>query len=244
MSGSTNRLVGNRLALVGAGLYFLEWVGISLAPSLPTDKLGTNEGTIIATYADHPAKTAFLAGWLSLVLLGRIAFCVGLRDAFRQLPRSLRLADLAIGLMAVSVVIEIVDYGLVATGAWLAQAGAAPGTVAAFDTAGTTLFTLVLAPAGAAVLCGSLAMLLSGLFARWLSWLGIAAGGLLAVGGVEVTAAAGSSGSLHDLGSLPLPLVWVWLIATGVVLFRAAPSRRRNHVSDAAQPSQLRESVV
>ncbi len=244
MSGTANRLIGNRLALTGAVLYFLEWVGISLAPSLPTDKLGTNEGTIIASYAQHPAKTAFLAGWLSLVLLGRIAFCVGLRDAFRASPRSLRLADLAIGLMIVSVVIEVVDYGLVATGAWLAHAGATPGTVAAFDTAGTSLFALIFAPAGAAVFCGALAMLLSGLFARWLAWLGIVAGGLLALGGVEVSAAAGTSGTLHDLGSLPLPLVWIWLISTGVVLFRAAPSRHRPAEAGSAQPSQLRESLV
>lgn len=226
MTTTTSRLVGNRLALVGALIYFMEWIGIVIAPSLPTDKLGVGKASIVAAYAQHPAKTAFLAGWLSVVILGRIAFCVGLRDAFRPSPRSLRLADLAIGAMIVSVTIEIVGYGLVATGAWLADAGAAPGAIVALDAADTTIFPLVLAPLGASVFCGALAMLLSGLFARWLAWLGLVAGGLLVLGGVELSAATGSSGLLHDIGVKPIPLVWIWLLATGVVLFRATPRPR------------------
>ena len=225
MKATTSTLVGNRLALVGAVLYFGEWIGIAIAPSLPTDKLGVGPASIVAAYAEDPSRTAFLAGWLSFVLLGRIAFCVGLRDAFRLSPRSLRLADFAIGAMVVSVVVEIVGYGLVATGAWLADAGAAPGAIVALDAANTTIFPLILAPLGVSVFCGALAMLLSGLFARWLAWLGLVAGGLLVLGGVEFSAAAGSSGLLHDIGVTPIPLIWIWLLATGVVLFQATPRR-------------------
>jgi hypothetical protein len=227
MAAMPARLVGNRLALFGAVLYFGEWIGIVIAPSLPTDKLGVGSASIVAAYTQSPSRTAFLAGWLSVVILGRIAFCVGLRDAFRLCPRSLRLADFAVGAMVVSVSIEVISYGFVATGAWLAKAGAAPSSIVAFDTAGATFFYLIIAPVGVAVFAGSLAMLLSSLFARWLAWLGVVAGALLAAGGIESSAAAGSSGGLHDLGLMPIPLFWIWIIVTGITLFRATPRRER-----------------
>ena len=93
-----------------------------IAPSLPTDKLGVGPASIVAAYTESRSKAAFLAGWLSVVILGRIAFCAGIRDAFRLSPRSLRLADFAVGAMVVSVSIEVISYGFVATGAWLAKA--------------------------------------------------------------------------------------------------------------------------
>ena len=223
MTAVPTRLVGNRLALAGAVLYFGEWIGIAIAPSLPTDKLGVDPASIVAAYTESPAKTAFLAGWLSFVLLGRIAFCVGLRDAFRLSPRSLRLADFAIGAMVVSVVLEVIGYGLVATGGWLADAGTAPAAVVALDAANTTLFPLIIVPLGAAVFTGSLAMLLSGLFARWLGWFGLVVGALLVVGAIEASAAAGSSGVVHNIGFMPIPLFWIWILATGALLFRATP---------------------
>ena len=222
MTAVPTRLVGNRLALAGAVLYFGEWIGIAIAPSLPTDKLGVDPASIVAAYTESPAKTAFLAGWLSFVTLGRIAFCVGLRDAFRLSPRSLRLADFAIGAMVVSVVHEVIGYGLVATGGWLADAGTAPAAVVALDAANTTLFPLIIVPLGAAVFTGSLAMLLSGLFARWLGWFGLVVGALLVVGpskpaprGIE------RRRSRHRLHADP-PLL-IWILATGAVLFRATP---------------------
>lgn len=227
MTTTTSRLVGNRLALAGAVLYFGEWIGIAIAPSLPTEKLSVDSASIVAAYAENLAKTAFLAGWLSFVILGRVAFCVGLRDAFRLSPRSLRLADFAIGAMIVSVTIEVISYGFVATGAWLAKAGAAPSSIVALDTAGSMFFYLIVAPIGVAVFAGSLAMLLSSLFPRWLAWLGLVAGALLVAGGIESSAAAGSSGGLHDLGLMPIPLFWIWIIVTGVILFRATPRRER-----------------
>jgi len=224
------QLRGNRLALAGAVLYFLEWVVIVIAPSLPTDKLGKDPASIAAAYAHQPARTALLAGWLSVVLLGRILFIVAVRDALREVPRAHVLLDWAVAAMAVSVVIEIVDYALVASGAWLAHAGASAATIVALDTAGTILFLMIFGPVGVSALAASIAMRQSRLFPAWLCWLGVAGGALLALGGIIAASAQGSSGGFHDvggvLGAIPVAIVWIWLVATGVVVWRAAPNAR------------------
>ena len=230
MESRRSDLVGNRLALTGAVLYFMEWVVIVIAPSLPTDKLGHGQAAIAAAYAGHPARTALLAGWLSFVLLGRILFCVGLRNALRDSGRPSSLADWAIGVMAVSVGIEVIDYGLVASAAWLAHANASVGAIVALDTAGSTLFHLVVAPIGVSVFACSVAMLVSGLFRRWLCVLGLVVAPLIVAAGVVGGAAQGSTGALHHVGAAlegpPIGVWWIWMIATGVMLFRAAPRRR------------------
>ncbi len=225
------RLIGNRLALVGALLYLSEWVVIPFVPDLPTDDLGEDASAIAAAYAGHGTELAFLAGWLSFALLGRVVFVAALRSTFRDSPRELTLADVAIGAMILSVAIEVVQLGLIATAAWLAEAEADAASIAVLDAAGTVLFGLILAPIGVSVLASSLAMLLSGLFPRWLSWLGVIAGALVIVGGVVSTTGAGDSGTLHDLADPltgpPVALFWLWMIATSIVLFRSAPPLRR-----------------
>jgi hypothetical protein len=203
----------------------MEWVVIAIAPSLPTDKLGKDPASIAAAYAEHPSRTALLAGWLSVVLLGRILFVAGLRDALRDAPQSRVLLDWAFGAMVVSVTIEIADYALVASGAWLAHAGAGADSIVALDTVGTVAFLVLFGPIGASVLAAALGMRASRLFPVWLGWLGVVAGGLLAVGGILGASAKGSTGAFHDIGgalaSIPVPFVWVWLVATGVIVWRA-----------------------
>ena len=69
----------------------------------------------------------------------------------------------------------------------------------------------------------------SGLFARWLCWLGIVAGALIVAGGVVGAAGAGDSGTVHDLADPltgpPVAAFWIWMLATSIVLFRRAPAR-------------------
>jgi len=210
--GSKARLVGGRLALVGALLYVSEWLVIPFSVDLPTDDLGDDASVIAAAYAGHGTELAFLAGWLSFALLGRIVFVAALRSAFRDSPRETTLVDIAVAAMAVSVAIEIVQLGLVATAGWLAEANADAGAIVALDGAGTVLFGLVLAPIGASVLASSMAMLLSGLFARWRAILGVVAGALVVAGGVVSTTGAGDTGTVHDLADPltgpPVALFW------------------------------------
>jgi len=228
MTSRRGQLVGNRIALVGTALYFCEWIAIAFIPNVPTDKLGVDPAAIVATYT-HPQRIAFAAGWFSFFLLGRVVFCAALRNAFYGMRRELLFADISLVAMGASVVLEVGSFALVAAAAWLVDAHGTADTIVALDSAGSTMFEMVWGPIAMSVLAGSLAMLLSGLFPKWLSWLGVVAGGLLAVGSVLGAAGLGSSGAVHDVGgaltSLPVPGIWVWMIATSVILFRATPRR-------------------
>jgi len=145
------------------------------------------------------------------------------------LRRELLFADISLVAMGASVVLEVGSFALVAAAAWLVDAGGTADAVVGLDTAGSIAFEMVWGPIAMSVLAGSLAMLLSGLFPKWLSWLGVVAGGLLAVGSTMGAAGLGANGTLHDVGgaltSLPVPGIWIWMIATSVILFRATPQR-------------------
>jgi hypothetical protein len=219
------RIVGNRLALAGTVLYFLEWVGIVLAPSLPTSRFGADTAATLADYVDRPGATAFLAGWLALVLPGRILFTVGLGSSLRDLPRARPLALWAVGAMTASVALEVGCYSLVAGAARAADHGADRGAVGVMDSAAAMMFDVVIITVGLAMLAGGLAMVLSRGFPSWLAWLGVAGGAVIAGTGPVVTAAAGADGGLADLGEALQAstfLFWVWMIATSVILFRRA----------------------
>jgi len=235
MASRREQLVGNRLALAGTVVYFMEWVVIPFAPSLPTDKLSKDPSAIVAAYGHHPARTAFLAGWLSFVLLGRIAFSAGLRSAFRASPRELAWVDWALGAMIATVVLEVASYALVAAGGWLADAQAGAGPIVALDTAGSLLTFMVFAPLGVSVAVGSLAMLTSGLFPRLLAWVGLVVGALVVCGGILGAAAQGVTGTFHDVGGalhgIPVAGFWIWIIATSIILFRHTPPRKASQAT-------------
>jgi len=226
MDSSRGQLIGNRIALIGTVMYFLEWVAIVTIPSVPTDKLGRDPTAIIAAYG-HPKAIGVAAGWFSVVLFGRVIFTIGLRDAFRGLRRERLFANIAVAAMALSVAIEVISFGITAAAAWVADAGGNQGAFVTLDAAGGVLFELVFGPIGVSVLAGSIAMILSRLFPRWLAWVGILGGSLLVVGGIVAVGGLGASGTFHDmagaLSSIPVPIVWVWMIGTSVVLFRATP---------------------
>jgi hypothetical protein len=226
-ASSRGRLVGNRLALAGTVLYFLEWVGIPFLRSLPTDRLGHNPAATVADYAHHPGTIALVAGWFSVVLLGRIVFVAGLRSALGDSGRKSALVDVALVVMAVSVTIEVLAYGLVAAGAWLERAHANGSSVVALDTAGSVTDELIFGPIGVAVVAASLAMLLSRLFPSWLSWLGLIGGVLVTVAGIIASSAQGAAGTWHTLGGAlagpPEIAVLIWMIATSVIIWRATP---------------------
>jgi len=101
-------LIGNRLALAGAIIYLLEWVGIIgfNTGNVPAAQ-GAKAADVVAQYTQHGTGVELLAGWLSLVLLGRILFVAGIRDGLRKSGAETLLADFAFGAMAVSVIIEI-----------------------------------------------------------------------------------------------------------------------------------------
>lgn len=235
--GERRPLVGTRLALAGVAIYFLEWVGIITfnLGNVPASQ-GTAPADILAAYAGHGPGIQLLAGWLSLVLLGRILFVAGIRDALRRSGSETLLADFAVVAMGVSVILEIAAYAVAAGGTFAAASGADQSTVVGIDGVANYVNLILAGPLGASILAASLAMLRSRLFATWLPWLGVVAGLATCVYGVIVgqafAAGATCAAALCPTGSILPGLAqalsatllgaWIWMIATGIVLFRAA----------------------
>ena len=221
------QLVGNRLALAGTVLYFLEWVAIVFIADVPTDRLGDDPSAIAAAYEGEATTMALAAGWFSFVLLGRVLFAAAVRRAFHESGRRSRLLDFALGAMIVSVAIEIVALSFPAAAAWIAERGADRSAIVALDTAGSITFLMVFAPIGASVLATAAAMLVERLFPAWVGWLGVVGGALFVLGGLLGPAALGDTGDFHDLGQVPLGIggfvFWTWMLATSVILWRRRP---------------------
>lgn len=216
-------LVGNRLVLGGAILYLLEWVAI-LAAHLDAP-LGADTSTshVASAYGTHPQLWGWAAGWFSVVLLGRILIMTGLRGALSDSGRSHPLMEIAVAAMAVGVVLEIATYALVSGASWALVHGAQVGTVRALDAAAFQLNQMLFGPTGVAVLCAGIAMWHSGLFPRVLSGLGVVAGVLIAVVGLALVAP--KYADLADALTSAVVLFWVWMLWTGVFVWRARPSR-------------------
>ena len=219
-------LIGNRLALAGAIIYLLEWVGIIgfHSGNVPAAQ-GAKAVEVVAQYTQHGTGVELLAGWLSLVLLGRILFVAGIRDALRKSGAETLLADFALGAMAVSVILEIGAFAVAGGAVQALSKGADQSTIVGIDAAANWLDMVIVTPFGVAVLAASFAMLTSRLFPAWLCWLGLAAGVVGTVDGVIMGPAFGAGGAFFQVAqilSFVVLAAWVWMIATGTVLLRAA----------------------
>ena len=133
--------------------------------------------------------------------------------------------------------------------AYAAANGADQSTIVGIDALANFLTQVIGAPLAASILAASVAMLQSRLFPAWLCWLGLVAGAVASVYGVIAGAAFEAGGScaaalcltgsvlpgLAQLLSVTLLGAWIWMIATGVVLFRAAdrPRTRNERALDA-----------
>lgn len=222
------RLVGNRMALAGAIIYLLEWVaiigfGAGTVPSNP----GTSAADIVREYSQHATAIAWMAGWFALVLQGRILLIAGIREALRRSFGDSALADLAVGAMVVSVVIEIASYLVAAGVAHAATIGADQSTVLSGDAIANSINFGLWSPLGVSILSISFLMLRSRLFPWWLCWIGMIAGAAGAVFGVTGDAALQAGGGvLFQVGSIATTIsalgFWLWMLVTGVILFRAA----------------------
>ncbi|TMD53265.1 MAG: hypothetical protein E6I85_08640 [Chloroflexi bacterium] len=223
MAEQRRRLIGNRWTLVGAIVYLLEWVAIAgfHAGNTPTSFLKPD--AVVATYASHAWGVAASASWYSLVLLGRILFTAGIRDSLKRSGAETLLADFAVAAMAVSVMLEIASYALAGAAAQLARAGAEPAAIVGVDAAGAWVNIMIFAPLGVSVLAAAAAQLRSGLLPTWLCWLGLASGLVGSVLGVVVgPALLAGPGPLSQVQLLSFATLgfWVWMLATGILLFR------------------------
>jgi len=149
-------LIANRLTLAGAIIYLLEWVGIIgfHSGNVPAAQ-GAKAVEVVAQYTQHGTGVELLAGWLSLVLLGRILFIAGIRDGLRKSGAETLLADFALGAMAVSVILEIGAFAVAGGAVQALSKGADQSTIVGIDAAANWLDMVIVTPFGVAVLAAS-----------------------------------------------------------------------------------------
>jgi hypothetical protein len=217
--GARAPLVGNRLVLAGAVLYLLEWVAIGAGQVSAPVGGGASASALHDAYSGHAGSLGWAAGWFSVVLLGRILLMVGLRAALTASGRPHPLMDLAVAAMTVSVTLEIATYAMVAGGAWVGPSSA----LRTLDGAAFVLDDMIWGPAGVSLLCAGAAMWFSGLFNKLLSGLALVAGVLITVAGLVATGPSQNQ-ILQTLTAAAL-LMWIWMLWTGVVVWRATPAR-------------------
>jgi hypothetical protein len=221
----TASLVGTRLAMVGVVAYLLEFVGIGFAgvahlPSHP----GTSAHDVASAYAGHLDGLAFLIGWYGVFELGRVLFAASIATALQRSGRPALLGWFATAAMATGVVMEIAMQALATGAGELAASGNDAGAYV-LDRGAWFLEAAIMAPSGLAVICLGVAMVASGVFPRPLGVLGVPLGGCMVASGML---SAPAQFDFADTLSTAVLLVWLWMIATGVVLWRHAPQRVRH----------------
>jgi len=216
-------LVGNRVVLIGAVLYLLEWVAILGANfSVPLGADATR-AQLLSGYVGHEDALGWAAGWFSVVLLGRILIVTGLRAALADSGRRQPLMDFATAAMAVGVALEVATYGIVAGTSWASAHGATIGELRMLDSVAFTVSGMLWGPTGIAILCCAAAMWRSQLFPRVLVIMGIAGGCLLTLLGAVFLAPR-----YVDVASALMiapALFWIWMLWTGVLLWRHSEKR-------------------
>jgi hypothetical protein len=209
---------GNRLALAGAIIYLLEFAFI-IPSGVRVPPEGSGPAEIAAAYGAQAPGIPFMAAGLFLVLLGRIAFSAGLRNALRQTNETRALGDFALGAMAASVVIEVIGEAVRFTTSRLAAQGADPALLAALHETWRSVGFAIPPALGASIASASLAMLLSREFPRWLAAFGLVTGVAWIGSGFYGTL----NNTIPGVAGFAAWLAWVaWLLTTGVILFRRA----------------------
>ena len=217
-------LVGNRMMLAGALLYILEWVAIIWTNSrgvAASVTIGTSASDLIPSFKGNETALTIMAGWFSLVLIGRILIIIGLKNGLTASDRSHPIMEFAVVMMAISVAFEVLTYTLFATAS---QLGAAHSEgMVALEWASGALNGLVFGTLGVSVFCSSWAMLRSELFPKALPVIGMVSGIPLALSALFISPSLSNIGGALSAGAA---LFWIWMIWTGLLLWKKAPHRR------------------
>ena len=217
-------LIGNRLALAGAIWYLLE-IPILFPFVSATSPPVAKSSELVAYYSAKKTNLLIGAAGASIVLLGRIAFSAGARASLQRTAGVRALADLALGAMVLSVVFEVAMTALFAAAGRMAAGGGDPAGIVALHYAADTVGFAVFPAIAVAMVSTSLAQVISGQFPRWLGWPGLVVGVFGIASSVFLSAMAQNVvGGSSPLGSWMLGF-WIWMVATGVVLFRRTSGR-------------------
>ncbi len=161
-----------------------------------------------------------MAGWLGVVLLGRVLLVVVLKASLAASGCPHPLMDFAVVAMTISVALEIAAYGLVAAAAQLG-AEHAEGMIAAEWSAGM-LLRVVNGPIGLALLASVWSMWRSGLFPKVLNILGT-----VAAVGITLSAMfiAPAYDDVRTVLEVTVYMFFIWMLWTAVLLAIRTPKR-------------------
>lgn len=219
------RVPYNRLALLGVIIYLLEFAFIIPFAKTPPGA-GSTTGELADFYAANHTSILIYAAGVSAAILGRILFVAALRDVLRQIPGTRILMDFAFGLVIVDVTVESVALGMEAVVASMATFGSEPpvAVAGALQSASLDLGIPQTVTFGLFAVVASLAVLGSRFFPRWIGWTGL-------VGGIGYALSvalhfAPDNSILSMVQFIGWLLIIVWMLATGIVMFRRTRSRR------------------
>jgi hypothetical protein len=216
------RLVGNRLVLLGVLLYLAEWVAIIGAGGMEVwFPAGTDPDKVLDGYMGNGDVFSWAAGFFGIVLMGRVLYAVALRHGLSQSGHDDPLASFGVLASVVGVVLELVTCAFVAGIAVVADHGGSAPMVTTMDTVATAILGLVWGALGLAVLAMTAAMIRTRLFPRVLCGLGVLSGLSLVVAGLAFNAP--SHADVQSALTAVVPLMWVWMLWTGVLLWRRTP---------------------
>jgi hypothetical protein len=214
---------GNWYVLAGAVIYLLEWVAIIPAGESGPSEAGASSDEVLALYTAHHTAVAFLATWLSVVLVGRVLIVLGIRDALRNVGANDTLTLFAAAAMTLSIALELVSEALVGAANVLAAKSADPDVIRALDAAAGVTWDVVFGVLGVAVAVSAWAMLRSRAFPLWICAVGLVGGALMMLSGVFAGPARlheGVARSISTTAQIGVPLFWLWMLATGIFLVR------------------------
>jgi hypothetical protein len=170
---------------------------------------------------------------LSVVLIGRVLIILGIRTALRSVVADTTVVLFAAAAMTLSVVFEVVSESMVFA-ATVFAGRSETDLVRTFDTVGGIAWTMVFGPLGLAVLLTAWSMLRSRAFPTWICAAGLLGGALGVVAGLAAGPGylhQGTARTLYGIGQIGVPLFWLWMLATGIFLFRRAASPKVAAVS-------------
>jgi hypothetical protein len=215
----------NRLALVGVVVYLMEFIFIIPFFREPPEA-GMPASEIAAFYAANRTDILTYVAGVSAAILGVLLFATALRSVLRQVGGGSTapiLADFALACAVVAIAVETVGMvleGIAANMATYGEDGLAT-VAAALHGAGFDVATM---PWAVFVLAASLAMVLTAVLPRWIGWVGLVSA--VGYGSGTVFLAYDPDSALGLVQVAGWLLMIVWMLATGIVLFRRAPSWR------------------
>ena len=183
-------------------------------------KIGRSANDLLVSVTGNEKELMLMAGWFSLVLMGRILIIIGLKNSLAASGRSHPIMDFAVVVMAISITFEVLAYTFFATASLLGATH--PEGMVALEWTSGALNGLTVGSLRVSVFCSAWAMFRSELIPKALPILGMVAGIPLAVAALFIAPSLSNIGAGLTVGA---PLFWIWMLWTGILLWKKAPKQ-------------------